>query len=77
MEVAERLLGLCIEVAHADELAVLVDRCLPGDDHEVADPEPLGEPERLVGVGVELDLAELGHRDRAYSVTMLTIPRTT
>ena len=55
------LLGLGVEVADADELAVLVDRRLTRDEQQVADPEALREPEGLVRIGIELDRGKVGH----------------
>ena len=61
LQVREDLLGLDIEVAHADDLSVAVDRCLPRNEQEVADAITLGEAERLVGIWINRDLLYL-HR---------------
>ena len=55
-EVSEHLLGLHVEITDADELSILVQCSLARDEHEVADPKSLREPEGLVRVGVQPDL---------------------
>src|SRR5207244_34934 len=58
-EVAERLVGLRVEVANADELTRLVDPGLARDEEKVADPESLRKAVGLVRVWVEPDLVDL------------------
>ena len=41
LQVPEHLPRLRVEVAHADEAAVLIDRRLTGNQQQVADPEAL------------------------------------
>ncbi|MNT52998.1 hypothetical protein D3C72_1900600 [compost metagenome] len=64
VEVLEGLLGLAVEVALADDLAVVADRGLAGDEHEVAELDGLGQQEGGVGVGLRVDLLGLELHDR-------------
>src|SRR6188768_1385906 len=68
-QVAEDLLRLRVEVAHAHDVPVLVDGRLTGDDHEVADAEALREPEGLVRIRVEADLLDVRHACSSTSTT--------
>ena len=59
-QVAERLLGLSVEVADAYH-AVRVDRSLPRNEDEFAEANRLRNPVRGVRVRVGRNLADLAH----------------